>query len=296
MFDSLNNRFIVKLLFNVVKPLVVSPIRGWIYAENMMVIRRYTDQNGNKVVLIPSSTFKGVFRRIGNYVAKSMDFGNDIVNYLVNVHNELVPNKINHGEINYEIFKKVKENNPLINDQLDKDRESLVGSQNEWDEVSALVCPICTLFGSNFSRSKLWFYDSKLVFDENMLSIYHRVGIDRERGVSKDGSLYSVQVLPPGLNFEVTIVGNNLNVYEKLIFAKIIKYINILGLNIGVEKSRGLGLVSLDIEGSDVYYIDFNKGDNVKEKIRGFLAYFNKDENYRLSLRDFIEKLEKDFK
>ena len=286
MLGNLDNRIILKLVFKSTKPFVISPIRGGIYSENVCVVRLYTDRNGNKVTLIPSSTLKGVFRRISEYVSNSIDFKDKIINHMVCNHREEIGRGIIHGEFDPEILDEIFDKYNFVRLQIERD--GLERDEEKWNEACALICPICTLYGSNFSRSKLWFYDSLVYCDERFLSMYHRVGIDRKKGIQREKSLYAIQALPPGIEFKLIIVGNNLNKFEKIVLKKTIKYISVIGLQLGAERSRGFGLFELDKEKSAIYMLDFRKIPDLEKKIRMFTAYFYGDREFKRRIEDFI--------
>ena len=120
------------------------------------------------------------------------------------------------------------------------------------------------LFGTPFCESKIEFWDASIAesiisaqyknkgFDQERLSyVVHSVSIDPFTGAAAPNKLYSFDVAPPGLKYNLTIVGRNLT-DEELGFLLIgLEGFNspIYPLCVGAMSGRGFGRMNLEISG-----------------------------------------------
>ncbi len=137
--------------------------------------------------IIPYSSWKGSFKRITEYVAKSMNVGSssfhkndshpgytdsDIAKIMNNVRNKSQNGKIKGKNI-------VSQEYPYLTSIFSPENEySIKDVENKITEyIASIKCPIDGLYGSNFFASKLTFSDS--YFEETTDFITH-VTINRK--------------------------------------------------------------------------------------------------------------------
>ncbi|HDN83821.1 MAG TPA: DUF244 domain-containing protein, partial [Candidatus Altiarchaeales archaeon] len=144
MLNILKERLVFKLVFRAEKPFTLSPVKGYELSENMIIVRKYKIGE-REFSIIPSTSLKGAFRRISEYISISIDYENSIVNEIAKVHCE---NKKNQHPIKGDIksvLEKIISKYPLIKDQLVKDgilQNNVIEDKNKdraWSEASALL-------------------------------------------------------------------------------------------------------------------------------------------------------------
>lgn len=178
--------------------------------------------------LIPGSSFKGALRsRLESFLRGI--WGGD---------RHLVANPANEQEwsITASEIKKIKEEYP---DDLSL-TEAIV---NQTDLISSL-------FGSPWVSSKFQVRDLT-VLDENWFGQYQErdgVAIDRDTETAADGKLYDFQVVPAGTPFEFRAVVENAEEWELGLLMIGLHQFETQQIPLGGGRSRGLGVVKLDIE------------------------------------------------
>ncbi|MEM2178323.1 MAG: RAMP superfamily CRISPR-associated protein [Candidatus Methanomethylicaceae archaeon] len=236
-------------------------------------------------LLIPSSTWKGIFRSLSEKIAKNMNF-----NYLSNLAIKLYKekergieykptNNIEKNEFNKlkeelkkvfkgmesEIVKFSKENiNELINELGFSDEKELLEKEDEetWikftEAILAINCPIGKIYGNNYLASKVRFLDTFIPETK----IHERSGttIERNSGKVKEKHLYFTEVYIGDKSIEMFFIADNLKQGEddSKVFSSILNYVKEMGINIGGSISRGLGYLKL--EDAKFYIIDLKEG------------------------------------
>ena len=156
------------------------------------------------------------------------------------------------------------------------------------------MCPVCSVFGSSYFPSPLFFSDASLnteyielrdkllgtlnakqgtrLFRDYDIQYRTRTMVSRSRGVAKEKSLFTLQCSEAGLTFKGRILGRikltPLNdppyFYELILLASAIKLTNCLGSG----KSSGLGGCSMEI---DSLLIDGEELAGMADKIFDYL-------------------------
>ncbi len=223
---------------------------------------------------IPFTSWKGSFKRISEYVAKSMNIGsasyhkNDVhEGYNDEDVNEIINQIKNRGKINGKDIKSEKYPDlssifSPINDYSVEDATKIIR-----EYIASRRCPIDGLYGSKFFASKLSFSDSTL--KENGTFVTH-VTIDRvfmKAYEDEGGHLYYEEVVRPG-RIQLKVILRLPDENELKVWKNTLKFINAEGIQVGAGKSRGLGTLTLDNE-SVVHEIEnYNK---VTRSIEEFL-------------------------
>jgi len=110
-------------------------------------------------------------------------------------------------------------------------------------EVWEKSCTICRLFGSLALASRVRFPDLPLRGGMPMLELRNGVGIDRDRELAASGVLYDFEAVPPGTEFELTVVLDNYSEAEAGLVLWLFDQLDQGNLALGGKTSRGLGLV-----------------------------------------------------
>ncbi|MCT7987602.1 type III CRISPR-associated RAMP protein Csx7 [Laspinema olomoucense] len=178
--------------------------------------------------LIPGSSFKGALRsRLESFLRGI--WGGD---------RHLVANPANEQEwsITASEIKKFKE-------QYTDDLSLTEAIVNQTDLISSL-------FGSPWFASKFQVRDLT-VLAENWFGQYQErdgVAIDRDTETAADGKLYDFQVVPAGTPFEFRAVVENAEEWELGLLMIGLHQFETQQIPLGGGRSRGLGVVELDIE------------------------------------------------
>jgi len=194
---------------------------------------------------IPSSTIKGNFRAAVEAFAKSLGNKQSKKEYIC----EEYPKKYCTVEQEKEVFKD--------------------------------PCVVCSIFGGNDLASHIIISDAFLVEDtikELHSGLKPGIAIDREKQVSRDGSLFFIETLQPGAKFEFKIIINNITQETKQkefeLLQTLFHMINIGLVSFGGKRSTGMGRFVL--ENTTVKELkskeDFLFSDDVEAK--NYMDYF----------------------
>ncbi len=122
--------------------------------------------------------------------------------------------------------------------------------REKWNEQATILekaCPVCRIFGSSFMGGKLKIKDMPILSEWNntFYRIRDGVVIDRDSRTARDKGKYDFEIVSPGVEFSLEIIGDNLEPYETgLIFTAfdlISEGFGALGGNV----SRGTGRIAI---------------------------------------------------
>lgn len=162
--------------------------------------------------------------------------------------------------------------------------------QNDAKQYMKTASLLEQLMGTSFCESKIEFWDGPLLKkadtdefknkgweSERQSYIVRSVCIDPETGAAEPNKLYSFDVAPKGLEFEINIVGRNISDEELGFLVTGLEGFNspIYPLTIGAMSGRGFGRVEFKTTG--VYKLDNN---NFEDWLK--LAGGSDDAGYRL--------------
>ncbi|MDJ0272455.1 MAG: RAMP superfamily CRISPR-associated protein [Candidatus Caldarchaeum sp.] len=259
--NHLINKLVGELVFELKTPLHIG-------AGGFGAFRSLLRVDGRAV--IPGSTIKGVFRRVAEYVAKSMT--GSLSGYekvalkcyeesekgIVYVERSGDPDydasyrrfvEALREQIRNSDFRGVELATLLdIGYGLDELRgetlESDVGYELFGDFLAA-NCPIGRLMGNGVLAGKFRVFD--VFLDVLATHIRPGIGIERETGKVKENILRFTEVVPPGEKVSVWFVVDNLlpGAGDSKVFAGVLEWVERLGLQLGAGKSTGLGLLEL---------------------------------------------------
>ncbi|MBS7612363.1 hypothetical protein KEJ27_09245 [Candidatus Bathyarchaeota archaeon] len=248
-------------------------------------------------LIIPSSTWKGVFRSLSEKIAKSMNFG-----YLPSL--AIKSYREGKGGIEYkpadeagmrelkkleeelkEVFKGVKSEafglskgdvDGLIDELGFSDVRRLLekGEEEAWERfteaILAINCLIGKLYGNRYLAAKVRFLDTFIVRPR----VHERPGISIERksGKVREDALFFTEVYV-GENIEVTFIADNLKAGsdDSRVFASTLNYVKELGIHVGGSVSRGLGY--LKFKDAKFHVVDLKEGryeDRILRLVRPF--------------------------
>jgi CRISPR-associated RAMP protein (TIGR02581 family) len=190
--------------------------------------------------LIPGSSFKGALRsRLESFLRGI--WGGD---------RKLVANPANEQEwsITSSRLNEIKEE---LDDELKKDSKKYQPKDKELTRrILNETDLISRLFGSPWVASKFQVRDLT-VSPENWFGQYQErdgVAIDRDTETAADGKLYDFQVVPAGTPFQFHAVVENSEEWELGLLMIGLHQFETQQIPLGGGRSRGLGVVELDIE------------------------------------------------
>ncbi len=237
-------------------------------------------------VVIPATTWKGAFRSIAERLAKSMEL-QGVEGLAVKLYQETEKGIIytptahsSEWETFLLEFENILNNQEVQTPKFRLDREDLTRFLNDMyvapDEADikekaerylAYNCPIGRLFGNHVLAGKVRFIDT--VLDIKQTHYRPGIGIDRPTGKVKENLLYYIESIPSGTEITLRFVADNLlpGKTDTVLFDNTLEYIKELGIQIGMRKSAGMGLLEvLDIKKQE---IDL-KSDNGSMIVRPF--------------------------
>ncbi len=232
MFDTFKNRLEITGVLTTITALRISAGRSSEpIGSDLPVIKDALGQP-----LIPGSSFKGAMRsRLESFLRG-----------IVGNNRKLVANPAIEEEwsITSQEIKELKVN---CNDD-----EALTKQIIKHTDLTSL------LFGSPWIASKFQVRDLTVVRDTWFGQYQERdgVAIDRDTETAADGKLYDFQVVPAGTQFEFKAVVENAQEYELGLLMIGLHQFETEQIPLGGGRSRGLGVVKLDIE--KMYWLNVN--------------------------------------
>ncbi len=236
--------YLFRLYFKPASPLIIGGTR-----EGSILY--FLDEEGDKI--IPFSSWKGAFKRVTEMVAKS--YNDPVIMSHVNDDHE----NVNKDEAEKIIDCKdecdgrdLKENCKIQGENCGYLFSS--GRKYKRDEVIDIIskflayikCPIEGIYGSKFFSGKILFSDSIISSPPFMIT---RTTIDRRKWTVHEKHLYTEELLMPQ-KIELKILLSNPTEKEMKLWKDTLNFIEKLGLQIGNGKSKGQGVLNLDVEES----------------------------------------------
>jgi CRISPR-associated RAMP protein (TIGR02581 family) len=259
MFDIFKNRLEVTGVLTTVTALRISAGRSTEpIGSDLPVIK---DAFGRP--LIPGASFKGALRSRLESFLRGIDpsLAEDPANFTSPTKNNQV-----------KVFKEQHKDNDLALTQ------ALIGIT---DEVSRL-------FGSPWIASKFQVRDLT-VLPENWFGQYQErdgVAIDRDTETAADGKLYDFQVVPAGTPFEFRAVVENAEEWELGLLMIGLHQFETEQIPLGGGRSRGLGVVKLDI--NQMWWFDYPE-DKPQELLDYLKRLVQGDKNHYLFTSEQLE-------
>ncbi len=259
-----------KLLNKIVGELVfvnVSPLHIGVSERDSPLLRLLRLPSGPAV--IPSSTWKGVFRSIAERIAMSMSFDGfeklamkaysegdyritsgdaEFQSYLRGLEDILLRRS---GDLMGIAWKEIE--NILLDIGFDEELELIKKKIDRSilhriaTDFLALYCPVGRLFGNRVLAGKLRFHDT-VVGSSNVADLRPGVGIDRYSGTAKTDQLFFTEVTPINSKLILRFVVDNLRPGDgdSRVLANTLGFVAELGIQVGGRKSAGLGLLELE--------------------------------------------------
>ena len=212
---------------------------------DLAVVRIY--RNGRDEPYIPGSSLKGVFRSVGEAMARA--------------------------EKNLQVCSGLAKSTCMDLKQIDGVRlGDQVGSKLRRNDVEGAInlfnryaCLMCKIFGAPSYGAHVYFVDA-YVTGEYTINTRTGIAIDRRTGAAFRGALYTVEYVEPGSTFRLGIHTTNLPNYVLGMFAKIMKMVDRGEVRVGGFKTRGFG--ELKLKSVNVRIKDLRKpGSMVLEKM-----------------------------
>lgn len=236
---QLSNRAVINLRFRLATPLHIGQ-----RAEGIVKKITLFDVDGETRPIIPAESFKGTMRHLATKLAKPLSYDDQLVEEVVRCHAK-------------DIHKGLDVQKELIdsmgawitsNNLIDRKQYEGLSDKNKIEIYASSKCPICRLFGSRVSASKLIFEDVILQGTPEVIT-YTSTSIDRRRGLVEEERLFSVELIPPDPEYSLRtrIIVNNVErgSAEAMLLSTVLRYIIDGGLLVGGGKSRGYGLLKI---------------------------------------------------
>ncbi|MEM2169776.1 MAG: RAMP superfamily CRISPR-associated protein [Candidatus Nezhaarchaeales archaeon] len=265
---------------------------------------------GDEGFLIPSSTWKGVFRSISERIAKSMEFKDKLADlavksfeedlkasYRVNkefcseVLNVLRGNRSTVIPYSKEELIEIAEQSGFTLEEIGEIMEKGFNTRDNLyrlsESILAFHCPIGRLYGNQLLAGKLRFLDTILrTSDGTKLHERTSVAIDRYSGKVRERAFFILESII-GERVWLRIIADNLTprANDSRLFALTLRAIKELGLSLGARKSAGMGLLTLSDETSYWYIVDL-ESDKEGIKIANPFKYAEKK-----SMEEFLKWL-----
>jgi len=245
--SCLRTRLILKLRFN------SGPLRiGGGEREGPILQILRVPVKGKLLPVIPESSWRGVLRRIGEWISKASRFQSPMENELVAHHMER--DVLDHL-MSTDVLEKIKEEVRAVEDEvlerfLPRDlisrlrEEPEIINSRDLQSFLSVLCPICRLFGGQGLKGKLTLEDT--VLNQGFSQPRSHVAIGRIAGVREEEHLFRAEYFfPEEVVLEVIVDNITPKSSEALILSGVIDWILKLGLEIGGFKSRGSGYLEL---------------------------------------------------
>jgi CRISPR-associated RAMP protein (TIGR02581 family) len=200
-----------------------------------MTVNSVVVKDKNEKPFIPGSSIKGVIRSYLEKILRIPEINDELLREGKSKKNVCT---IDNTCLN-QILK--DKNKKKIYDEKRK-KGSDVFSKYLFDEL----CPICHIFGSGDSSSKVIFRDMNVV-DDSFLNYEIRSGIliDRDLNITSDNALFDVEIIPSGTQFEFMMIAENILEIEWQFLKYALTAMENEDIVIGGLKSRGLGHIKL---------------------------------------------------
>lgn len=280
-FNKLTNITEIRLKLVNETPLRVGRVGEELKSSADLILERYPDGR----IYIPGSSLKGVLRSTAERLALSS--GQEICSIfsknneceiatkvLLGIY-EIISLRIYESKNFSSIHNKLVSIIPadLTSDFINSLRSYInninqVKSEDELLEIfnqivnlctnSKKPCLICRLFGSKEMASHIEVFDVTPSSPNAVkVDFRTRVAIDRFRGASRSGALFTYEYVAPHATWDGKIICYNISLLndkreEVELLRQLFKYINIMGLQVGSMKSVGLGVIKVDVKETQV--------------------------------------------
>lgn len=190
------------------------------------------------IVLIPSSSWKGMFRRVSESVLNSREHSNGHSVSDKVIQDEVLKKAEDLARVD-ERFRKIAESNNLITIK-GLQGETQVNDKEKFAELyGEYSCPIERLYGGKYFAGGITVSDTVIKSPE--IEQRTHVSIDRKTRKRMEGHLYQEEIVH--VNFlEVKVIVRG----EFELWKNTLKFLRDIGYFIGGGKSRGIGYIKLD--------------------------------------------------
>ena len=276
----LKTRAMINLMFKSGSPLRIGS------GEDSPATVLRVELGGSTKIYVPSSSIKGVLRRISEIIARSsLGSFTELERTVLAAHCEISSKEGGKGlgHYCYERAAELARDALLANkdrakalvpeDDVDDLLKDLGRNPHEWgsetweavEPVLSSACPVCRLWGGKGLKGKILVRD--VLLDHGPENSYYRsrVGIDRATNTRREKVLFTVEgsfqdSIASSLIADNIMPGGS----DAKLLAATLEWLASTNLQIGGLKSVGWGQLELDGAASKVYYMDFkNTGDKL---------------------------------
>jgi len=259
----------VSLKFRVKSPILIG--KGVEPGENIREVLTIEYQ-GQTRFIIPSSSIKGVFRKISySILMRMVEKLPTIYKYSALSHMEGELEISHHIRFGDDFEKEIDEFYKSNRDFIDKICVSIYGTGCErvmsekkedfYELILSINCPLCILYGSKFFKGLVTFKPYILNYEEKYLDTRPHVSIDRSTKTSLENYLYTDMVLNminQDINIDIILLDLEPGSIYSKIFANTLRFVKEAGLMIGGGRSIGYGLLELKPEESKWYIREYS--------------------------------------
>ena len=230
---------VLKLTFRLESHLLVGSIRE----GSIISPLRVTLPSGKIVYVIPSTTWKGVFRKTSLRILPHLDYGNSIANRVARIHHT----EWSISDLSSEVISVLKRDKEIQSAlKVSVNTEELdVGNRDHIEIALSTKCPLERLYGSQYRAANIIFLDT-FIENAKLIQLPH-VAIDRKTGKAKSGHLFYENAIQRGTLVNLYMIDHTLrNSPERKLLEETINIVKELGIHLGTGKSRGLGFLALN--------------------------------------------------
>lgn len=242
MFRRSYNRMILKVKITTQAPLLIRAGDAGLdpTASDLVAVRTRHGMVG-RTVYIPGSSLRGVVRSTAEALLRSYEDGPQT---------------------------KVRACNPLDRSSACDRKDGIKGGpkrDERLDDQTAHLysqhCSCCRTFGSTALKGRIAIrdlfpfrdgnhvtQDEKNLAQANTLEHRHSVALDRLTGAARNGGLFDMEVVPPGVSFWGEITLENFQLWQLGLLVTAFDQFEGGFAQLGSSKGRGFGLVSFQVE------------------------------------------------
>jgi len=196
-----------------------------------LVVLKVLRADGEELPVVPGSSFKGMLRATCTSVLRALGF---------RVCDGLPKSVCLEGNEFYDIERRGLSADEEVREKIRRIVEAGI------EKGKRSICPLCLLFGAPSLASHVEFMDSYPTGDFK-LGYRTCVAIDRRKGSSARGALFTVEYVEPGCEWSFEFKAENTPNYLLGLLLEAIELVNVGLVKVGGMKSRGFGKVRIEL-------------------------------------------------
>lgn len=280
----------------------------------LRVVRVRDRVNNRDAYLIPSTSIKGVLRRLSEQASSAVaDQLSPASRLALESHHEVEGEGLAHWlpgptqlalaiarvltsdeELGREVLTRTSTPPDEVDEVLEKlrsmDKTSPPDLVKRLEPLLASTCPVCSIWGGKSLRGKALVHDA-LIPRVKEVKYRTRVSIHTPSATREERALYAPEYIIPAQPITITITVENLEPGsdEAKIMALTLEAATKLGLRIGGHKTAGAGALRISAEESTACIAELPKARTTEEKLRALMSPC--EGGRRLALDEYISLL-----